>query len=216
MAQERNVLKIKFERGKKPTEVDYADLIDSFVNKIDDSYYKSDDLPEADANTKGIVARASITESNTGSNTEKFVTPAGVKSAIETLTPAPPVTSVNGDTGVVTIPDYTKDDTAWNVISLLTGTTNTIGTSSARYRRKTGVVFLEGELTISSSNLGDTDLFILNPNYRPSRNVIFYTLASTGTMVRIQIDTGGAVVATNVDSNSGAVNISLSGILFIV
>ena len=71
---------------------------------------------------------------------------------------------------------------------------------------------LEGEIKITSTTLGNTTLFTFTDDFKPSRAVIFYTVGSTGNMVRIQVAASGAVTATNVSST---VNISLSGISFI-
>ena len=215
MENKRDDLKNKFKKGDKPTEVDYADLIDSFVNKIEDPYFKFDDLPIATTTVKGIAEQATLAEVAVGEDVERFVTPAGAKRAVETFAPKAPVTSVNGDTGVITIPDYTKDDTSWNTISLGSGITNVVSSSAARYRKKVGIVFLDGEIRINSSSAGNTELFKLENQYSPSRNTIFYTIGSNGNMVKIQISSSGQVIATNVNSTTGPVDISLSGISFI-
>ena len=209
MEQTRNELKGKFKKGDKPTEVDYANLIDSFLNIEEDPYVES--LPEATTTTTGIVRAATLTEVDNATDKRKYVTPEGVKRAVSKFAPKPPVTSVNGQTGEVTIPDYTQDESVWETISLSSGISK-IGTYNPRYKKKLGIVFLEGELRISSSTSGNTSLFTLKSGYRPSRTIIFYTTGSTGTMVRIQINTGGVVTATNISS---AINISISGISFL-
>lgn len=215
MENRRDDLKNKFKKGDKPTEVDYADLIDSFVNIQDDEYYKSNDLPDATTTVKGVVQKATTTIAKAGVDDTKYITSLGAKESVLKFAPAAPVTSVNGDIGVVTVPDYTEDDTAWNTITLGTGVSDVVSSSKARYRKKVGIVFLDGEIRINSTSAGNTSLFTLNTDYRPSRNTIFYTVGSNGNMVKIQISSNGAVITPNVNNTTGTVDISLSSISFI-
>jgi len=211
MENTRDQLKNKFKKGDKPTEVDYADLIDSFVNKSEDPYFKFNELPDAKTTAKGIVEQATITEAEAGVDDTRFVTPLGVQRSVAKFAPVPPVTSVNGKTGVITIPDYTVA-TVWQNISLRTNVTK-IG-AAPRYGIKSGIVFLEGEITINSTTSGNTALFTLGVGHQPQRTIIFYVTGSTGTMVKIQINTTGAVVATNISSGT-TLSISISGVSFI-
>ena len=94
--QNRQTLKSYFETGDKPTEDEFADLIDSFVNRLEDDYVEN--LPNASTSQRGIVQQASSSEVNSATNNNKYVTPLGVKNSIENFAP---VTSVNGKTGEV-------------------------------------------------------------------------------------------------------------------
>ena len=96
--QNRQTLKSYFETGDKPTEDEFADLIDSFVNRLEDDYVEN--LPNASTSQRGIVQQASSSEVNSATNNNKYVTPLGVKNSIENFAP---VTSVNGKTGEVVL-----------------------------------------------------------------------------------------------------------------
>jgi hypothetical protein len=71
--QNRDVLKEYFKSGDRPSEGEFADLIDSGLNYIQD--------------------KATAAEAETGTNDEKFVTPLGVQASI---TKFAPVKKVNG------------------------------------------------------------------------------------------------------------------------
>lgn len=122
--QDRNTLKQYFETGKKPTEQEYANLIDSAVNNDEDKAsiaeaqagsdetkymtpkttrrsvetFASGAVPVATIATQGKVELATLTEVQTGLDDEKAVTPEGAKRAAEVHAP---VRSVNGFTGDV-------------------------------------------------------------------------------------------------------------------
>ena len=121
MENTRDQLKNKFKKGDKPTEVDYADLIDSFVNKSEDSYFTLNDLPIASTTKAGVVKQATLSDVDAGKDKSRYITPEGVKRAINKFTPVAPVTSVNGEVGKIIIPDYTRDDTVWENITLSPG-----------------------------------------------------------------------------------------------
>jgi len=113
--QNRNILKEYFKTGKKPTEQEYEDLIDSFVNRTEDDFVKTlPPLPDATTTKKGIVEQATLTEVQAGTEDTRFVTPKGVKRAVETFAPIAPVQSVNGQTGDVIF------DTGNNTIKKIT------------------------------------------------------------------------------------------------
>lgn len=210
MESTKEDLKNKFKKGDKPTEVDYADLIDSFVNKLEDNYYKSNTLPSATTAVQGVAKIATTAQIEAGADNTSFVTPQGVKSAIEQLAP---VTAVNGAKGSVIVPDYTQDDTGWLPITPALGVTAI--DIKPRCRKKVGVVYLEGEISITSTASTNTTLFTLGADFKPSTTVVFYTVGSTGNMVRVQVETSGAVIATNVNSTTGTVDISISTISFL-
>ena len=102
MEKNRSELKSRFKKGDKPTEQDYADLIDSFVHRLEDDFV--DKLPDATTTQKGIVEQATLTEIDTGTDSTRFVTPEGAKRAAEKHGL---VKSINGQTGIVTLPDAT-------------------------------------------------------------------------------------------------------------
>lgn len=82
----RNTLKTYFQTGKKPTEAQFADLIDSFVNRLEDDYIAS--LPNSSTYHRGIVQQATTTEARAGTNNTKYTTPLGVNNAVEALAPS--------------------------------------------------------------------------------------------------------------------------------
>ncbi|QTD39026.1 hypothetical protein JL193_07190 [Polaribacter batillariae] len=85
--QDRNTLKDFFKKGKKPTEQNYADFIDSFVNKNDDNFVETiPALPDATTTKKGIVEQATLAEVEAGLDNTRFITPKGAKRAVETFT----------------------------------------------------------------------------------------------------------------------------------
>ncbi len=96
--QNRQTLKSYFETGDKPTEDEFADLIDSFVNRLEDDYV--DNLPNASTSQRGIVQQATSSEVTSATNNDKYVTPIGVKSSIENFAP---IKSVNGKTGDIVL-----------------------------------------------------------------------------------------------------------------
>lgn len=127
MAQEnRNTLKQYFETGKKPTEQEYANLVDSTVNNQEDKanlseaqagtndekyitpktakksveVFASGAIPSATISTQGKVELATLTEVQTGTDTNRAVTPEGAKRAAEVHAP---VKTINGQTGDVVI-----------------------------------------------------------------------------------------------------------------
>ena len=131
MAQEdRSTLKQYFETGKKPTEGEYANLIDSSVNNEDDkatlaeSQAGTDDVkyvtpkgvkssintlvPNATISTRGKVELATLAEVASGTDSQRAVTPEGAKRAAEEHAP---VQSINGQTGdvVISAPGQTTD-----------------------------------------------------------------------------------------------------------
>ncbi|MGH1384931.1 hypothetical protein [Kordia sp.] len=122
----RNDLKQYFETGKKPTQQEYEDLIDSTVNKsddkanleeaaneaIDDKYITpktakravETHLPNATTSQAGIVRRSTATEVDSGANVNAYVTPLNTRNIIEDLAPGlAPVQSVNGLDGHVVL-----------------------------------------------------------------------------------------------------------------
>ncbi|WP_158837814.1 hypothetical protein [Polaribacter sp. L3A8] len=85
--QNRSVLKEYFRTGKKPTEQNYTDIIDSFVNRSDDDFVEAiHPLTDATTTQKGIVEQATLAEVEAGTDSTRFVTPKGAKRAVETFT----------------------------------------------------------------------------------------------------------------------------------
>ncbi|MFK7750001.1 MAG: hypothetical protein AB8B65_16525 [Kordia sp.] len=117
----RTALKSYFETGDRPTQDEFGDLVDSAVNKQQDKANLTEALttndtkyitpktanhivdtavPNATISTKGKVELATLTEVTAGTDNTRAVTPEGAKRAAEVHAP---VTSVNGDTGAITI-----------------------------------------------------------------------------------------------------------------
>lgn len=207
MEKTRIELKERFKKGGKPTEQDYADLIDSLLHRLDDDFVAS--LPDATTTQKGIVEQATIAEVETGTDSTRFVTPEGAKRAAETHAP---VTSVNGQTGAITIEAPQAEDSGWQTASLNLGVTNDDTVFQAtRYRKKSGVVYIEGHVKMSGVG-SSVNLFSLPSGFRPSKKLVFASVMTNGTSARIEVRSGGGVTCTT-PSDSG---ISLSGISFIV
>lgn len=117
----RTELKSYFETGDRPTQDQFNDLIDSGVNKSEDkatltealstndtkyitpktaNHIVDNGVPTATIATKGKVELATLTEVTAGSDTSRAVTPEGAKRAAEIHAP---VTSINGQTGAITL-----------------------------------------------------------------------------------------------------------------
>ena len=117
----RTELKSYFETGDRPTQDEFGDLIDSAVNTGQDKANLTEALttndtkyitpktanhivntavPNATISTRGKVELATLAEINTGTDTSRAVTPQGAKRAAELHAP---VTSVNGQTGAITL-----------------------------------------------------------------------------------------------------------------
>jgi len=200
MEKNRIDLKARFQKGDKPTENDYADIFDSFVHKSEDIYVQA--LPDAQIGTRGIVAQASSNEAKAGTNNSKFITPLGAQKAVETFSP---VTSVNNSKGDVVIPNYQDDITTWEALVLENANA---GATSPEYIRKTGIVFLRGEITMSTENT----LFLLPNDFRPNTATAFYVSGSDNTSFRIEIKNDGIA---SCESPIDGTTISLSSIHFL-
>jgi hypothetical protein len=200
-------LKSFFEAGDRPTQQQFADLIDSYVNRIDDAFVPT--LPDASETQKGIVERATLAEVMAGTDTARFVTPEGAKKSVQTFAAAlAPVQSVNGLTGNVNIPQ--PEDSGWINATLLNGFQNYGAPfQGARYRKKAGVVYIEG--LIKSGSAGAV-IFQLPAGYRPAQQLIFANIYSGNLMARIDVDASGNVIA-NPMSTAWT---NISGISFVI
>ncbi len=230
---DRNELKVYFETGKKPTEGEYADLIDSTVNKsqdkanvaeaeagvVDDKYitpktakksverFAAGAVPEASETVKGKVQLADLVEVQTGANTTKAVTPAGAKKAAQVHAP---VKSINGQTGIITL-DLGGDDSGWQTPSLSNGIVNySTSFQGVRYRKKNGVVFIEG-LVKGGTATGNVVIFRLPLGFRPGKRIILNTGRSNG-IQRTDITSSGDVICYSYNT----IWSSISGISFLV
>ncbi|PTX59473.1 hypothetical protein C8N46_10962 [Kordia periserrulae] len=227
----RTELKAYFETGDRPTQDEFVDLIDSSVNKGQDKATLSEALttnntkyitpqaanhvvntvvPSATTSTKGKVELATLTEVASGTDTTRAVTPQGAKHAAEVHAP---VTSVNGQTGAVTIVT-SGSDSGWQTPLLLNGIQNYPGSAyqAARYRKKNDVVFIEGLVSSGTPTLGYTDIFVLPSGYRPSKRLILNTLISGNVATRIDIMTTGEVRCYDYNTSWT----SISGISFVI
>ncbi len=127
----RNQLKNYFQTGDKPTQSEYADLIDSFVNRLDDNFVET--LPDANTTQKGIVEQATLTEVQSGTDNTRFVTPKGAKRAVETFAP---VKSVNGNVGDVTLSFNQSTDRGSTREGIAKFFTNAGGSSTNKFHIK--------------------------------------------------------------------------------
>lgn len=147
-------------------------------------------MPNATSTIRGKVELATLTEVTSGTDTSRAVTPQGAKRAAEVHAP---VTSVNGQTGAVTILT-SGSDSGWQNASLLNGIQNYGSTyQNARYRKKDGVVFIEGLVRFGTPTGSQTDIFILPSGYRPSKRIILNTIKSGNVMTRIDVLSSGHV-----------------------
>lgn len=183
----RTELKEYFNAGDRPTETQFADLIDSFLNRVEDPFI--DTIPEASTSQKGIVQQASETEVNEGTNDDKYVTPKGVKDSVTTLAP---VTSVNGQTGEVNITIPTVDDSGWQTPTLLYGFTNYgSGYQGVHYRKINKVVHIEG--LVKGGHAG-REIFILPAGFRPSTKLVFAMVYDRAKISYVEVDSNGLIV----------------------
>ncbi|MGB8191408.1 MAG: hypothetical protein WCF67_05785, partial [Chitinophagaceae bacterium] len=184
-------LKSYFEAGDRPKASQFVDLIDSFVNRTDDSFVAT--LPDATTSQKGVVEQATLPEVTAGTDTTRYVTPEGAKKAVETFAPAlSPVQSVNGQTGNVVL--ALPDDTGWTNATLLNGFANYNDPTyqGARFRRKGGVVHIEGLVMNGAVN---GVIFQLPVGYRPAKRIIFPTIINSNIIGRIDVEANGNVLA---------------------
>jgi len=186
----RTDLKSYFNAGDRPVEQEFVDLIDSFVNRTDDSFVET--LPDATTTQKGIVEQATIPEVTAGIDNVRYVTPEGAKQAVQTFAAAlAPVQSVNGQVGNVIM--AITDDTGWNNAALQNGFLNYGDPYQiARYRRKGGIVYIEG---LIKAGLTRGVIFQLPPGYRPTKLLIFAAMISSNILGRIDIKPDGIIIA---------------------
>jgi hypothetical protein len=162
-------------------------------------------IADASTTVKGIVQRATVADAQAGTNTLLYVTPEGAKTAAQTFAP---VKSVNGQTGVVTIP--VVQDSGWVNITLVATFTNFGAPNEvARYRKKGGVVYLEG--AIKGGAAGGT-ITTLPVGFRPANTITFIASTSSATPARITIASTGVVTGAAINTTFT----SLSGIVFVV
>ncbi|AXG72241.1 hypothetical protein KORDIASMS9_04509 [Kordia sp. SMS9] len=226
----RTALKSYFETGDRPTQDEFIDLIDSKVNRGQDkatltealttndtkyitpktaNHIVENAVPNATISTRGKVELATLAEVTTGTDTNRAVTPQGAKRAAEEHAP---VTSVNGQTGDVTIVTG-GSDSGWQNASLENGIQNYGSTYQfARYRKKDGVVFIEGLVRNGTPTGSQTDVFTLPSGYRPNRRIILNTIMSGNVMTRIDVLATGEVRCYNYSTSWTSIN----GISFLI
>jgi hypothetical protein len=227
----RTELKSYFETGDRPTQDAFVDLIDSAVSRSQDkatltealstndtkyitpktaNHIVDNAVPNATISTKGKVELATLTEVTAGTDSTRAVTPEGAKRAAEVHAP---VTSVNGQTGAVTIVTG-GSDSGWQNATLLNGIQNySLGSyGPAKYRKKDGVVYIQGLVRNGTPTLGTTDIFLLPVGYRPTHRIILNTLVSGNAIIRIDVLPTGQVTCYNYNVSWT----SISGISFLV
>lgn len=209
MAQKnRGELKAYFQTGERPTQDQFSDLIDSYVSRTDDSYVTA--LPDAAETVKGVAEIATLAEVQAGTDSTRIVTPAGAKKAVQTFAAAmAPVQSVNGQTGNIVI--TSTADSGWINAVLINGFLDVGGIyQTARYRKKAGVVYLEG--FVKNTGVNNSPIFQLPFGYWPAKRLIFPQVLNSGAIGRVDIDANGNVLAITMDANGT----NLSGISFVV
>lgn len=207
MEQTRETLKSYFETGDKPTEQEYQDLIDSCYNKLDDNLNL--DLPDASTTSKGVVEQATLAEVENGSDSTRYVTPAGAKRAVETHGL---VKSVNGLTGDVVINAGSTEDSGWVEPNLLNGIANVGGNFQvARYRKINNIVYVEGRVNGGDDNATNT-VFRLPTGFRPTARLSFSVVRAGNRAVRLDVNPNGNVRCFNFSSNWT----SICGVSFLI
>jgi hypothetical protein len=154
------------------------------------------------------VQQATAAEVQAGTNNQRYVTPDGAKMAVQTFSP---VKSVNGQTGIVTITvPPPVQDSGWINLGLINSFAN-FGSpyEVARYRKKGGVVYLEGVVKFGGSN---TVIAQLPAGFRPSNMLSFTVSTNSATVGRINIAASGDILAASINTAFT----SLSGIVFVV
>lgn len=115
-------LKKYFERGDKPTQREFEDLIESFYNIKDDERNLAALVGDASSSKKGVVQRATSSELDAAIVADKFVSPVDVKRMIGNLA----VTSVNDKTGQVTLPAGVQEMSIDQILDKLEASPNAI------------------------------------------------------------------------------------------
>ncbi|HEX8561768.1 MAG TPA: hypothetical protein VF676_02200 [Flavobacterium sp.] len=237
----KNSLKVFFETNKKPTEDQFAELIESSLNWEDDIATTAEVqaaannkfltpagaqaavlhftpvTPNASETVRGIVELATLAEAQAGTDTSRAVTPSGAKKAAQTFAP---VQTVNGNapvSGNVTIATVT--DTNWTDVlagAFSNGTSSLDAANSVRYRKINNVVYLDGKIKGGTSQTAGVSylLFTLPINFRPSRKSSFVVYkADTATTFSIgRIDIASDGTVYGVLYSS--VHTNLAGIAF--
>ncbi len=144
MATNRENLKEYFKAGDRPTESEFAELIDNSVNVTDDKANQAEaaagnndskymtpskvknsidaNVPTANTTTQGKIEIATLTEVQLGTDSERAVTPAGAKRSVETFSP---VKSVNGQTGNVNLETIDRGSMRMGIAKHFTTADNT-------------------------------------------------------------------------------------------
>lgn len=205
MEKTRVELKTYFETGKKPTQQEYADLIDSFLHRLDDTNDFIAALPDATTTQKGIAEQATLAEVDLGTDSTRFVTPAGAKRATQTHAV---VKSVNGQTGDVVINLGTNNDSGWTNAGLQNGILNySPGYQVARYRKKDDVVYIEGVVKGGSGGPAVT-VFTLPIGFIPGKRIIFPAMTAAGSSIRLEIQDNGNVVCYGFNTTWTSLSVS--------
>lgn len=199
--QNRNILKDFFKTGDKPTQSNFEDLIDSFTHRTEDKSTTAEVeagtentkfvtpagakaavqkfAPNASTTVKGLIEIATVAEAEAGTSSQHAVTPAGAKAAVL---------------------KYAVQDTGWQPVnSFANGTTHLDGSSSVRYRKKNGMVFLDGKIKGGANQTNGVSylLFTLPGGFIPNRvtsfAVIMANTSTTSAVGRIDIHPDGRV-----------------------
>lgn len=169
------------------------------------------ELPDADANKKGLAVLATDTEIEAGTSTTKVVTPSGLKIGVAKWE------SVKKIDGI--LPDANGNIDLGGSSSLtqpiLQNNLNNFDASTpVQYIKKNGIVYLQGILKDGDTQNGSSTtylLFTLPAGFQPTQKMVFPTINLNKTLGRVDIDTNGNVYGVIYD-NGG---MSLSGISFI-
>lgn len=156
-------------------------------------------VPSSSTTVKGLVELATTAEAQAGSLTTHAVTPAGAKAAAIAWAPVKTVNGVSPDAaGDVPLG---LDDPGWQTVTVFQNSALSFDApNSVRYRRKNGVVYLDGKIkgaTVQNGTGAGVALFTLPTGYRPARKTSFAVIkadtTTTFSIGRIDIDTAGVV-----------------------
>lgn len=174
-------------------------------------------IPDASETISGTVKKASENEANTGTNDTKYISPLLARKIIDSYIKLNGASPVNGN---FTFTSF--DNSGWIALpntnfNAANSITNINAATAIKYRKKNGVIFLDGCFKGGAAQANGTtyELFTLPAGFTPPRKMSFVisradTSISTFKSGRIDIDVNGKVYGV---SSSDLWN-SISGISF--
>lgn len=222
----RTNLKLKFKAGLRPKEVDFEQLIESSVNIIDDK------ASIAEAQNETITDKF-ITPQTVKSSVLHFAPVKTVNGVLPNATTGdvvlPTVTTISGNAGTATklqnavningvsfdgsaniqLPE---DSTIWQD-AIISGFSTMTTFSVPRFRKKNGVIYLEGVITGGTVQATPYLFFTLPLGLRPSSKLVFSVMHTNNTIGRVDVNNDGKVYGV-LYNNAAGVGLSFNGISF--